>query len=121
MADLHEMYALDESQYDTDVYFQAVAMKLRAFIFPSVPRHAFEIEAFNKAVLYEIQHELNTQSAMGDKALPEGLQSFSIGDFSASFSGDGSSTRLTRRSICQMAYGLLLEAGLMYKGVEGRL
>ena len=121
MADLHAKYEIEESAYDTDENFQAVARKVRAFIFPSIPRKDFEIEAFNNAVLYEIQHELNMAAASAETSLPEGLKSFKIGDFSATFEDGATSAQLTKKSICQMAYGILLEAGLLYKGVEGRM
>ena len=57
----------------------------------------------------------------GAQALPDGTKSFSIGNFSMSFEDGSFSSKLTRKSICPTAYGVLLEAGLLYKGVEGRL
>lgn len=95
--------------------------RIKAFIFPSIPVLDFEIEAFNKAVRYQIDHEKTIAQKLNNQAIPEGVKSFSIGDFSMSFEDGSFSSRLTKRTICPTAYGVLLEAGLMYKGVEGRL
>ena len=122
MADvLHGMYALKESKYATDEYFQAMVPRMKAFIFPSVPRMDFEIEAFNKAVLYQIEHDINQAEILNGQNMPQGVNSFNIGNFSMSFQDGSFDQRLTKRTICPTAYGILLEAGLMYKGVEGRL
>lgn len=95
--------------------------RIKAFIFPSIPRQQFEIEAFHQAVLHQIQHEKTLAAQMQGQALPDGTKSFSIGNFSMSFEDGSFSGKLTRKSICPTAYGVLLEAGLLYKGVEGRL
>lgn len=100
----------------------AMEPRIKAFIFPSIPRQGFEVDAFNLAVQYQIQHEKTISAMLQGQQLPAGTTSFNIGNFSMSF-GDGSAfdSRLTKKSICPTAYGILLEAGLMYKGVEGRL
>ena len=104
----------------TDEELEAMRPRIRAFIFPSVPRLDFEQEAFEQAVEYQVIHEKTIAAAVGMDAVPDNVKSFGIGDFNMTF-GDGSSNgTLTRKTICQTAYGILLEAGLMYKGVEGR-
>ena len=95
--------------------------RIKAFIFPSIPVLDFEKQAFDKAVLYQINHEMAKSEVMKDQTLPDGVQSFKIGDFSMSFENGSFDSRLTKKTICPTAYGILLEAGLMYKGVEGRL
>ena len=115
MPDIHEKFGAP-----TEEEIAAMAPRIKAFIFPSIPRAAFEIEAFNRAVDFQIAHEKTIAKALENQALPDGVQSFSIGNFSMSFGGDTFSGRLTKRTICPTAYGILLEAGLMYKGVEGR-
>ena len=97
----------------------AMEPRMKAFIFPSIPRTDAEIAAFNTAVFYQIEHEKSIQASMNE--IPQGVTSFHIGDFSMNFDGNGYDARLTRKTICPTAYGILLEAGLMYKGVEGRL
>lgn len=117
MPDIHASF-----DAPTEAEIEAMGYRIKAFIFPSIPRLDFEVEAFNKAVLYQIAHEKTIAASLEGQTLPEGTTSFSIGNFSMSF-GDGSafSSRLTKKNICPSAYGVLLEAGLMYKGVEGRL
>lgn len=122
MADvLHGMYDITESEYAEDEYFQAMVPRMKAFIFPSIPRLDFETEAFNKAVLYQIEHEQKLAETLNGQAMPQGVKSFDIGNFSMSFQDGSFDQRLTKKTICPSAYGILLEAGLMYKGVEGRL
>lgn len=116
MPDIHGTFEAPSEQE-----IAAMEPRIRAFIFPSIPRQAFEIEAFNRAVVYQIDHEKTIAAATGKKALPVGTKSFDIGEFSMSFEDGASSSRLTKKTICPTAYGILLEAGLMYKGVEGRL
>ena len=115
MPDVHRQFTaptLDE--------IEAMEPRIRAFIFPSIPRQDFEIEAFNKAVIYQIAHEKTQAELTANQALPAGTTSFKISEFSMTF-GDGVfDSRLTRKTICATAYGILLEAGLLYKGVEGR-
>lgn len=94
--------------------------RIKAFIFPSIPVRDYEIEAFNKAVLYQINHEMAKAEAMKDQTLPDGVKSFTIGSFSMSFEDGSFDARLTKKTICPTAYGILLEAGLLYRGVEGR-
>lgn len=116
MPDIHDNFGAP-----TEEEIAAMAPRIKAFIFPSIPRAAFEIEAFNRAVNYQIAHEKTIAKALENQSLPEGVESFTIGNFSMSFGDDAFSGRLTKKTICPTAYGILLEAGLMYKGVEGRL
>ena len=104
----------------TEAEIAAMTPRMKAFIFPSIPRMDYEIEAFDKAVIWQIEHDKTVAASLNGQSLPDGVKSFKIGDFSASFGDDSFDTRLTRRTICPTAYGVLLEAGLLYKGVEGR-
>lgn len=98
----------------------AMEPRIKAYIFPSIPRKEFEIEAFNKAVIFQINHEKTISKTMNGMDLPDGTKRFDIGHFSMEFEDGSFAGRLTRRTICPTAYGILLEAGLLYKGVEGR-
>ena len=122
MADvLHGAYNIAESDYANDREYQAMVPRMKAFIFPSIPRADFEVEAFNKAVLYQIEHEHKQAEIISGQVIPSGVRSFNIGEFSMSFDDGAFDQRLTRKTICPTAYGILLEAGLLYRGVEGRL
>ena len=92
--------------------------KLYAFIFPNMPRSQEETEAFEQAVKYQYEHEATRERQTQD--LPEGVKEFSIGDFSMTFEKGYSDSRLTKKTICPAAYGVLLRHGLLYRGVEGR-
>lgn len=105
----------------TEQEIAAMQPRIKAFIFPSIPRLDYEIEAFDRAVTYQINHEKTIASKLNDQAMLDGVRSFDIGDFSMSFDEGTFDQRLTKKTICPTAYGILLEAGLMYKGVEGRL
>lgn len=116
MPDIHKDFGAP-----TEAEIAAMEPRIKAFIFPSIPRAQFEINAFNLAVQYQIAHEKTVAEALQGQALPNGVKSFSIGNFSMSFEDGSFDGKLTKRTICPTAYGILLEAGLMYKGVEGRL
>lgn len=92
--------------------------RMLTFIFPNTPRTEEEQAAFDKAVYLQIVYEKNLAERMGNADLPVGTKSFSIGKFSMSFEDGTFSSLLTKRSICPGAYGILLHAGLLYKGVE---
>ena len=92
--------------------------RMLTFIFPNHPRTEEEQEAFDKAVELQIAYERSLAECTGNIDLPAGTKSFSIGNFSMSFEDGTFSTLLTKRSISPAAYGILLQVGLLYKGVE---
>ena len=113
MADIHihcEEPTSDEMEMMRD--------RMSAYIFPNTPRNETETAAFDKACKYQIAHEKTIASQVGDNAVPEGTKSFNIGDFAMSFEDGVMSSRLTRKTICPSAHGVLLREGLLYKGVE---
>lgn len=89
--------------------------RMKLFIFPNEAREEDEIEAFNKAVAYQIAHEKSLQEQYGD--IPSGAESFKIGDFSMNFEDGVNGIGLTRKTICEAAYSVLLRAGLLYRGL----
>ena len=89
--------------------------KMSGFIFPNIP-----ISDFERAVNYQIEHERQRRAAVG-MSLPEGVTSVAIGHFSASFDDSAFTGKLTRKTICDAAYSELLLAGLLYRGLEGRM
>lgn len=115
MPDVHGNF-----NYPSGEELAAMEPRIRAFIFPSVPRTCDEIRAFNDAVRYQIDHEKTLTELTANQALPNGTQSFRIGDFNMAFEDGAFASRLNRKTICGTAYGILLQAGLLYKGVEGR-
>ena len=110
MADVH--INVDEP---TDDELDIMRDRMYAFIFPNEPRTDVEREAFDKAIKYQIAHEKTLASEFAElgvlQALPDGVSSFSIGD------GLKKSVTLDKNTICPYAYGVLLRAGLLYKGV----
>ena len=115
MPDVHGQFSTP-----TQAEIEAMEPRIRAFIFPSIPRQDFEIEAFNRAVIHQINHEKTIAELTANQAFPAGTTSFKISEFSMTFSAGAFDSRLTKKTVCPTAYGILLEAGLMYKGVEGR-
>lgn len=98
---------------DTERAMMEERMKL--FIFPNEAASAEQIEAFDLAVEYQIVHERVQAAALGD--VPNGVSSFKIGDFSMSFADGATSSKLTRKTLCEAAYSVLLRAGLLYRGL----
>lgn len=92
--------------------------RMRLFIFPNVPYTEEETAAFDKAVAYQIAHEKSM--AENFDGIPEGVEAFKIGDFSMNFGEGVNSSGLTRKTICHAAYSVLLRAGLLYRGLDGR-
>lgn len=89
--------------------------RMKLFIFPNEAKADDEIEAFNKAVAYQIAHEKSLQEQYGD--IPSGVEAFKIGDFSMNFGEGANEAGLTRKTICEAAYSVLLRAGLLYRGL----
>ena len=98
---------------------EAMQARMSAYIFPNTPYTDEEKQAFDKAVLFQIQHERMQAEALGGQMLPDGLKEFNIGHFQGAFETSVSS-KLSRKTICDAAYGVLLRAGLLYRGVERR-
>ena len=95
----------------------AMTARMLGYIFPNTPVTDEEKYAFDSAVLLQIQHEKALKASRGE--IPDGVSSFSIGHFSMTFADEKSaSSKLTRKTICDASYGLLLRAGLLYRGVE---
>lgn len=92
--------------------------RMYAFIFPNRPNTDEEREVFDKAVLWQYQHDMSALAAAGE--IPTGMSSFRIGDFQMAFRDGTLDQTLNRNNICPSVYGLLLRHGLLYRGVEGR-
>lgn len=92
--------------------------RMYAYCFPNVPRTLIEQDAFEGAVRLQYVHEETARRTAGE--VPEGVQGFKIGDFQMTFAQGSGSGRLTAKTICPAAYGLLLRHGLLYRGAEGR-
>ena len=82
-------------------------------IFPNTPRTLAEQAAFDKAVDFQILHEMDQATDV-----PKGAKSVRIGHYSVEMANNGAGDVLTSRQLCGAAYGVLLYAGLLYKGVE---
>ena len=113
MADMHTWQ--DQPTSDEVMLMEE---RMRLFIFPNQPSTQDEIRAFKMAVAHQIVHEKSRQEQAED--IPEGVSSFRIGDFSMTFEPGMNGSGLTRKTICPAAYSVLLRAGLLYRGLEGR-
>jgi len=111
MADIHADYS------PTAQEIEAMEPRILAFIMPNEPRSNREREAFDRAVVAQCVHEYTHGGEFG--AIPDGVQSYTVGNFSMEF-GQGQSLQLSRHTLCPTAYGLLLTAGLLYRGLERR-
>ena len=92
--------------------------RLYAFCFPNIPRTLEEQQAFEQAAQMQYEHEESAR--LNGEALPAGAAGFRIGEFSISFEKGTADDRLTMKTVCPGAYGLLLRHGLLYRGAEGR-
>lgn len=92
--------------------------RMKLFIFPNVVSTEEEQTAFDKAVNYQIVHDKSREERFAE--IPDGANSFKIADFSMDFEEGVNGSGLTYKTICQAAYSVLLRAGLLYRGVEGR-
>ena len=92
--------------------------RMNAFIFPNVPVTEPEKRAFEHAVKLQIEHERRQLKALHGNEMPDGVTQFTIGHFTMAFEQGAISSKLTRKTICDAAYGELLTAGLLYRGVE---
>lgn len=92
--------------------------RMDGYIFPNTAVTDAEKEALHAACLYQIEHERRQREALEGERLPDGTTGFTIGHFQMAFAEGAISSRLTRRTICDAAHGILLRAGLLYRGVE---
>jgi len=94
--------------------------RMYAFCFPNAPRTEEEKDAFERAARMQYEHDETQRAQTGGMEMPTGVESLKIGDFQIAADRDAVGGRLTMRSICPAAYGLLLRTGLLYRGAEGR-
>lgn len=115
MPDMHTQAV--EPTEDELKFMQA---RMNGYIFPNSPVTDEEKEAYKDACLFQIEHERKIKEALSNQTLPDGVTAFQIGHFSMQFQAGSFSSKLTNKTICDAAYGTLLRAGLLYRGVEGR-
>ena len=89
---------------------ESVSAALSALIFPNTPHTQEELAAFDQAVSFQLEHLTSAPE------LPDGIESMQIGHFQIRRSSGSGSSRYG--GVCPAAYGVLLRAGLLYKGVE---
>ena len=88
--------------------------RLAEVIFPNERLTDAQEVALEEAVLYQIEHERRGLSK--GAVLPQGMSAVKVGILNlAQPQEDGV---LSRKTMCRAAYGVLLSAGLLYKGVE---
>lgn len=92
---------------------QSVRERLTAFIYPVVPRSKNQTYAFEEAVQVQYEYESRNESF----SIPDGVASFSIGDFSAKMMNDSHSAAYTQATISPHAWAILKNAGLLRSGI----
>lgn len=102
----------------TNEEMEAMRSKMLAYIYPNTPRTESQTDAFEKACRCQISHEKTAVAKQGKNGLPDGTKTFAIGDFSMTFEDGTISSRISKRTVCPQAHGMLLLEGLLYKGVE---
>lgn len=110
MIDLHTV-----SDTPSEDVLELMRERMYAFIFPVVPVDDDDKAAFDKAVLWQYQHDASAIMASGE--IPSGTTSFRIGDFQMAFKDGTLDQNLNMNNICPSVRGLLLRHGLLYRGV----
>lgn len=88
--------------------YESVEARLKAYIAPNAPQTSEQNDAFEQAVEAQAEYE----SAAGG-GIPEGVQAFSIGDFSATMAGASGGSGYTRATLSPHAWAILFNAGLI--------
>ncbi len=92
-----------------------VAQRMTAYIAPRAPCTDAERAAFDSACA--MQAEFEASPVAGQLAqLPDGVSSFTVNGFSASFNGRGRGASLFPGGLCPDARAVLFNAGLLYRG-----
>ena len=86
-----------------------VRERLTAYLLPRRAESAAELAAFERAVAAQVEYE--QRAGLGD--VPEGVKSFSIGDFSATLGEGGQGAGYTRETLSPVAWSILKNAGLI--------
>ncbi|NLI05376.1 MAG: hypothetical protein GX483_08980 [Actinomycetaceae bacterium] len=92
-------------------------VRINAFIVPNVARTELEKEAVRKAAAKQIVYEKQLKESFSGKDIPPNVDSFKIGNFAMSFNQD-QGTLLNKKNISPVAYAILFNAGLLYRGVQ---
>ena len=104
---------MHEKREITEAQREEMRARMLGAIFPNSPRTCAEQEAFDRAVDFQILHEMDQETD-----IPKGAKSFRIGHYSVEMADNGAGDELSPRRLCGAAYGVLLYAGLLYRGVE---
>ena len=90
----------------------SVRARLTAYIAPNTACTAAQKQAFEDAVEAQEDYENEIMAA----GIPEGVASFSIGDFSAEMKSGSASYGYTKETLSPYAWALLFNAGLLRRG-----
>lgn len=94
-----------------DIY-DSVQARLTAYIAPNTPRTKAQKEAFDNAVDAQASYEKSMQA----QGAGEGIESFTLGDFSAKLKNPAAQAQYTQDALHPYAWALLFNAGLLRKG-----
>lgn len=92
-----------------DIY-DSVEARLTAYIAPNVPSTNAQKQAFELAVEAQAEYEKEMS------AIPAGMESFKLGDFSAEVKSPAAYAEYTQDTLHPYAWALLYNAGLLRKG-----
>lgn len=91
-----------------DIY-DSVEARLTAYIAPNVPSTNAQKQAFELAVEAQAEYEKEMS------AIPAGMESFKLGDFSAEVKSPAAYAEYTQDTLHPYAWALLYNAGLLRK------
>ena len=91
---------------------ESVRARLTAYIAPNTARTTAEKQAFEEAVDAQVTYEKEIMAA----GIPEGVASFTLGDFSAEMKAGAASYGYTQETLSTYAWALLYNAGLLRRG-----
>lgn len=96
---------------------EAAENRLLAYIFPCVVCSETQKDALVTAACAQFAHEHNSDAAQLMMSAPAGLQSFTIGHWSAAFARGATAESLFPAGLDNSAYAILLRSGLLFRGV----
>lgn len=93
-----------------------VETRVRAYIIPNTPKCEDQVQAFCRAVYAQLEYECSDANVQMEE-MPNGMKSFTVNGFSASFGSNGSGDMVSNAGLCRRARAELLLSGLLYRGV----
>lgn len=90
---------------------------IKAVIVPTIATTPEEIEAIKRAAIKQYNYETEIKNNFDGQSIPDNVSSFRIGNFAMSFNKSSKSS-CSIKGLAPIAYAILLNAGLLYRGVK---